>query len=138
MPGVDGAPSIVRRLAEIERDLRRLLQAFRGSMIENVNTVTASGSTQTLPDVTTATMHDVTLTANCTLTFPTASKGKSFSLRLQQDATGSRTAIWPGAVKWQNGTAPILSTGAGKKDVLAFVCFDGTTWDGVLASADSR
>lgn len=102
--------------------------------IESVNTVTASGSAVTLPDVTTATMHDVTLTANCTFTFPAVGAGKSFSMRLAQDATGSRTVTWPGTVKWAGGTAPTLSTAASAVDALAFVCIDGSHWYGFFAA----
>lgn len=121
-------------------DPRRVIPRILSQLVpkEAVNTVAASGSTETLPEVTVATMHDVTLTANCTFTLPTAIAGTSFSVRLTQDGTGSRTATWPAAVKWASGAAPTLSTGAGKKDVLAFVCFDGSTWDAVLASKDSR
>lgn len=97
--------------------------------IENVHTITASGSAVTLPDVDTATMHDITLTANCTFTFPAAGAGKSFSMRLKQDGTGSRTATWPSSVKWDGGAAPTLSTAASAVDTLWFACFDGSTWD---------
>lgn len=124
-----------RRMIDV---IRAWMGSSPNSVIENVSTVTASGSALTLPDVTVATMHDITLTANCTFTFPTAQAGKSFSVRLKQDGTGSRTVTWPGSVKWAGGTAPTLSTGASKVDVLAFVCFDGSTWDGVLASKDNR
>lgn len=119
-------------VARHERILRRR-HATADSPIENVNTVSASGSALTLPDVDTATMHDVTLTANCTLTFPDAGEGKSFSLRLVQDATGSRTATWPSSVKWAGGTAPVLSIAASAVDAFAFVCFDGARWEGFFA-----
>lgn len=105
------------------------------SPIENVNTVTASGSALTLVDVDVATMHRVTLTANCALTFPAAGAGKSFSLELVQDGTGSRTVTWPAAVLWPGGTDPTLSTAAGSVDDFAFVCFDGSNWSGFFAGA---
>lgn len=101
---------------------------------EQVNTVTASGATQTLPDVTTATIDHITLTANCTLTFMGAAAGKSFLLVLKQDATGGRTVTWPGTVLWAAGTAPTLTVTAGKSDMFSFVCVDGTNWVGVTAS----
>ena len=100
---------------------------------ENVNTVGTSGSAQTIPDVTSDTINYITLTANCTFTFPTAAAGKSFLLGLLQDATGSRTVTWPGTVKWSGGTAPTLTTTASKLDVFSFVCLDGTNWVGVTA-----
>jgi hypothetical protein len=50
-------------------------------------------------------------------------------LELTQDATGSRTATWPAAVKWPNGTAPTLTTAANSVDVIRFF-FDGTNYYG--------
>lgn len=101
---------------------------------ENVNVVAASGAAQTIPDVTVATLNRVTLTANCTLTFPTAAAGKSFMIALVQDATGSRTVVWPGNVKWSAGTAPTLTTTAAKVDLLSFYCFDGANWLGAVVA----
>lgn len=113
--------------ARHEQQLKR--HARRPSPIERVNVVSASGSTETLPDVDVATMHRVTLTANCALTFPAAGAGKSFSLELVQDGTGSRTVTWPGSVKWDGGATPILSTAANAVDTLWFICFDGSRWE---------
>lgn len=95
---------------------------------ESVNTVATSGTAQTIPDVTSSTVSRITLTGNCTFTFPTAAAGKSFTLVLVQDGTGSRTVTWPGTVKWSGGTAPTLTTTASKTDVFAFLCADGTNW----------
>jgi hypothetical protein len=95
---------------------------------EYVNTVTASGSAQTLPEPEVATVHVLTLTANCTLTFPDETAGRSFTLVLGQDSTGSRAVTWPGTVRWAGGTAPTLTTTASKRDVFSFLCPDGSTW----------
>lgn len=97
-----------------------------------VNAVAASGAAQTLPDVFAATAHRLVLTANCTLTFPAAAAGKSFKVSLVQDATGSRTVTWPGAIKWVGGVAPTLTTTATKLDLLEFTCLDGTNWLGIV------
>lgn len=104
-------------------------------LVENVDTAN-SGSAFTVPDPATSpndTTTWLTLTANCTLTFPTAAKGKSFTLGLVQDATGSRTVTWPGSVKWAGGTAPTLTTTAAKTDVISFLCGDGTNWLGFVS-----
>jgi hypothetical protein len=100
---------------------------------EAVNTVAASGAAATLPAGDTAMLHHVTLTANCTLTFPTAAAGASFSLFLKQDGTGSRTVTWPGTAKWAGGTVPTLTTTAAKTDAFSFVCPDGTNWFGFVS-----
>lgn len=107
-------------------------------IVEAVNTVAASGAEQALPDPSVQSISRITLTANCTLTFPAAGPGKSFTLVLVQDGTGSRTVTWPGTVKWPGGTAPTLSTGAGKIDYLSFLCTDGTNWAGFAAGLDVR
>lgn len=96
---------------------------------------TASTSTAYAINITTASVQILTLTGNCTYTFPTAVAGKSFLLVQKQDATGSRTATWPAAVKWPSGTAPTLTATASKSDVFGFTC-DGTSWYGrVIGSA---
>lgn len=107
------------------------------STIENVNTVATAGATQTLPDVSTATIHYLTLTANLTLTFPTAAVGKSFTVVLKQGA-GPYTTTWPGTVQWcAGGTAPTLTATSGKKDVFSFMCVDGTNWIGFVAGQNA-
>jgi hypothetical protein len=103
---------------------------------EDVNTVAATGATEALPDIDVATVHYLTLDANCTITFPTAAAGKSFSVALKQDATGSRTVTWPGTVQWSGGVTPVLTTTAAKRDLFSFVCVDGTNWIGVFAVND--
>jgi hypothetical protein len=99
-------------------------------LVETVNIVAAAGASETLPDVTAATMHIVTLTSNCVFTFPALGAGKSFMLVLVQDATGGRTVTWPATVKWQGGVSPVLSAGATKEDFFSFICVNGTKWHG--------
>jgi hypothetical protein len=95
-----------------------------------VNTVAASGATYTVPDPVFYESHDITLSANCTFTFPTPVTGKKFMLQLRQDGTGTRLATWPASVSWSGGTAPTLTVTASKKDVFRFEAFDGTKWIG--------
>ena len=110
-------------------------QGAAAPAVESVNTVAASGAALTIPDVTVATVNQVTLTAACTLTFPAAAAGKSFVLALKQDATGSRTVAWPSSTTllWPGGTAPTLTTAVAKTDLFSFVCADGVHWLGVTA-----
>lgn len=103
-----------------------------GGATENVNTVASSGASVTLPDVTSATLHTVTLTANCTFTFPAATAGKSFSLRLVHGSSGF-SVTWPSSVIWQNGVAPTLSMTPGAKDLVTFTCFVNSEWMGFVA-----
>jgi len=92
-------------------------------------TVTANTSTAYTIDNTNGTLQILTLTGNCTFTFPTATAGKSFTLFLKQDATGSRTVTWPASVKWPGGTAPTITATASKGDKYVFTA-DGSSWAG--------
>jgi len=92
-------------------------------------TVTANTSTAYTIDIANGTLQILTLTGNCTYTFPTATAGKSFTLFQKQDATGSRTVTWPASVKWPSGTAPTITSTASKGDKFVFTA-DGTYWWG--------
>jgi len=90
---------------------------------------TANTSTAYTIDLANGSVQILTLTGNCTFTFPTATAGKSFILLLKQDGTGSRTVTWPAAVKWPGGTAPTITSTASKLDKYVFTS-DGTNWYG--------
>lgn len=92
-------------------------------------TVTANTSTAYTIDLANGSVQILTLTGNCTFTFPTATAGRSFILILKQDGTGSRTVTWPAAVKWPAGTAPTITSTASKADKYIFTA-DGTNWIG--------
>lgn len=74
----------------------------------------------------------ITLTGNVTLTFPAPVAGKSFTLTLRQDATGSRTVGFPSTVRWPAGQAPVITLTAGRMDVVSFFS-DGSFWYGSVA-----
>jgi len=92
-------------------------------------TVTANTSTAYTIDLANGSVQILTLTGNCTFTFPTATAGRSFLLMLRQDGTGSRTVTYPAAVKWPASTAPTITTTASRQDIFSFVA-DGTNWYG--------
>lgn len=95
-------------------------------------TVSANTSTAYTIDLANGSVQILTLTGNCTLTFPANTAGKSFLLILKQDATGSRTITWDSDVKWAASTAPTITATASKADIYSFVC-DGTYWYGAVA-----
>src|SRR4051812_25555496 len=105
----------------------------RYGLREEIVNVANSGTAYTIPDTSAATAHLITLTGNCTFTFPTAAAGKSFSMLLVQDATGSRIATWPGTVRWLTGSAPTLQTAASARDEVSFRCYNGTNWEATSA-----
>ena len=64
--------------------------------------------------------------AGRTMAAPTNLKVGTYILRVYQDATGSRTiTTWNSVFKWTAAVAPVLSTGAGKLDIITFFS-DGT------------
>jgi FtsP/CotA-like multicopper oxidase with cupredoxin domain len=90
---------------------------------------TANSSTAITLALTNGTVQIITLTANATITMPTAAVGKSFLLILRQDATGSRSVTWT-TVNWAGGTSPTITGTASKQDIYSFFS-DGTSWYGV-------
>lgn len=90
---------------------------------------TANSSTAITLALTNGTVQIITLTANATITMPTAAVGKSFILFLRQDATGSRSVTWT-TVNWAGATAPTITGTASKQDIYSFFS-DGTSWYGV-------
>jgi hypothetical protein len=92
-------------------------------------TVSANTGASYTVDLSNGTVQILTLTDNCTFTFPTPTAGKSFMILLKQDATGSRTATWPATVKWPASVSPILTTTALRLDKFVFTA-DGTNWYG--------
>jgi len=71
---------------------------------------------------------------NDVFTFTAPTNSCNILLMLIQDATGSRTATWPGTVKWVGGTAPTLTTAANGIDIVSFF-WDGTSYHGVASLA---
>lgn len=74
----------------------------------------------------------ITLTGNCTFTFTAPPGVCNLLLMLTQDGTGSRTATWPGTVKWVGAAAPTLTTAANATDIVSFF-YDGTNYWGVAS-----
>lgn len=69
-----------------------------------------------------------TVGGNRTLAAPTGmKKGKTYSLWIIQDATGSRLVTFNSCYKWGRKGTPVLSTGAGKRDLVTLKCYDDVT-----------
>lgn len=115
-----------------------LLEPFAGQLTDNpagtsLNHRNASGNYNerivTNIDAATVTLdmslggqHLVTIAGNRTIAVTNVSVGKIFTLRVKQDATGSRTLTWFSGITWAGGTPPTLTTTANKADRLGFVC----------------
>jgi len=85
-------------------------------------------------------LQEVTLTADCTMTFSNpASSGRvsGFTLIIKQDGTGGWTPTFPASVLWAGGTGPTVSSGVSAIDVFVFYTHDaGTTWYGFVSGQD--
>lgn len=101
-------------------------------LVEAVNTVAASGAAVTIPETSVASIHLITLTANSTFTFPTATAGKSFTVRITITNSGFGIT-WPTSVVWPDGVAPALTMTPGKRDVFTFACMVNGEWMGFVA-----
>jgi hypothetical protein len=67
-----------------------------------------------------------TLGASRTMSEPTGMvPGQLIEIRVVQDGTGSRLVTWPATFAWPAATAPTLTTGANKMDIVR------GTWDGL-------
>ncbi len=90
----------------------------------------AAGSTETL-DLTNGNIHDVTLTANCTLTLSGATNGVGCTMNvlLRQGSGAPWTVTWPGSVAWVGGSAPTLETAVNAWNWVTLTTLDGgTVW----------
>jgi hypothetical protein len=87
-----------------------------------------SGAAKTI-DWTQGNKQKIVLTANCVLSFGHPFGICTVTLKVQQDAAGSRLATWLPTVMWPGGTAPTLSTGSNDIDIIVFY-YDGLNWFG--------
>lgn len=95
-----------------------------------VTTITADDAiTLTLTSI----FHVVTLTENCTITFPTPTvDGWIFEVHLIEDGDGTWEVTWPATVEWDGGSEPTQTTTATNKSIWSFSTTDGgTSWFGI-------
>jgi hypothetical protein len=89
--------------------------------------VVANTGTDYIPDLASGTLFHLTLTGNwAPASFPTATAGRQFTIRLLQDGTGGRTVTFPAAVRrGTNATAYSLTGTANRADYLTFIADSG-------------
>lgn len=115
------------------------ITTLQGTTLKNYGeTINNIGNTGTAATINLANGNFVTatLTGNCTFTFTTglSSGAISFTLLLTNDATPSRSIIWPAAVKWPGSSVPVRTTSANATDIYTFFTLDnGTNWYGSLS-----
>jgi hypothetical protein len=85
--------------------------------------VTANTSTAYTIDISDNVYFNLTLTGNCTFTFPTGlTSGElaQFWIYLKQDSTGGRSVTWPSSVKWPMNVVPSLDTTLSTMSIVYF------------------
>lgn len=73
-------------------------------------------------------IFSITLNLSTTLTLTSPRIGV-FIFRITQGTGGNRTITWPASVKWAGNIPPVLSTTAGKVDIITLV-YDGSSYYG--------
>jgi len=93
----------------------------------------SSGGTATL-DLSLSNDHRVTLTSTggCTVALSNVSTGQRFLVSITQSSSGSGAVTWFSTIRWADGAAPTLSTGASKRDTFGFICTGTNTYDGFI------
>ena len=89
--------------------------------------VTVTGLLQTV-SLANGNVLDITLNSSTTFTFTNPTIG-TYILKLTQGVGGGFLVTWPVNVIWSGGTAPTLSTTAGKIDIITLI-YDGTSYYG--------
>lgn len=87
-------------------------------------------------DLSTGFNFTLAIGGNRTLGNPTNTKdGQSGVIVITQDGTGSRTLAYASNWEFASGTAPVLSTAAGAKDVLSYIVLSSTSIFATLTKA---
>lgn len=103
-------------------------------------TKTTIGTGAVTIDCASGNVFATTLSASITgITFSNVpAAGTSYSFTLSVTSGGAFSITWPGSVKWPGGTAPTLTSTAGKVDTFTFYTFDaGATWYGFAAGLNA-
>lgn len=89
--------------------------------------VTLTDASNIAVDMSTGFNFQVTISANRTLANPTNTKvGQSGVIVVIQDGTGGRTLAFDTNYKFANGTAPVISSGAGEYNFLFYYVYTST------------
>lgn len=94
-------------------------------------TLTPAGTTETIDwdDGNFAVLDLESASGNVTLTLSNPNAGASYIIEIRQDSTVPLDVVWPGAVLWPGGTAPVISVGADAVDEIR-LDYNGTSYLG--------
>jgi hypothetical protein len=116
----------VFKQAEHYRSIRPMINGI--AVFNNATALGAGGATETI-DFAKGHWQSITLDQHCTVTLldpPGATSQVTIMLFVTQGGAGSFQLVWPGATVFANGIRPVLSTVAGRKDLLRLQYLNGT------------
>ena len=131
--GITGTPNIV--VGIMTGTLKGDGSSLTGIAATNwiANNVTANSST-TAVDLSDGNVVKFTQSADTTVSFANTGTSNIVTfIRIKDDTSTARAITWPSAIKWNNGSAPTLNTGAYSNDanVIKLLTRDeGVTWYG--------
>ena len=136
MPLTSFAPNQQAKSSEVNANfeyLNGLIENLQSDFDRGQKTVVSNtdGATITF-DLSENSVHTVTLGGNRILALAGATTGQVFIINLLQDGSGSKTVTWFSGIKWPDGVAPTLSTGANKYDSFGFICIGSGSYLGFI------
>ena len=94
----------------------------------------AAAGTATL-DLSLSNSHSIQMpSGNITIALSNDTNNQKFIVKIKQDATGSRTVTWFSTITWAGGSAPTLTTGANKTDIIGFWRTGTGTYQGFVVA----
>jgi hypothetical protein len=127
---VDNTSDATKNAATATLTNKTLTNPTVNDYTEGTVSIGNSGASQTI-SLASGTFQTMTMTANCTVTMPTATAGKSFILKVLTGA-GSYVPTFTG-VKWPDNTAPTCNSTASRYYFVTFQA-DGTAWSGQISA----
>lgn len=104
---------------------------------EVIGTAAIAAGVMTI-DLSLGVVQEIELTENVTdINFtnynPDTDYSSSVTIKIKQDAVGSRSIAWPASIVWNGGTSPTMTATALATDLYVFITYDGATWFGHTA-----
>lgn len=121
-PNFDG----IIKQAEHYQSIRPMINGI--GVFNNATNLGAGGATETI-DFAKGHWQRITLDQHCTVTFldpPGSTSQVTIMLFVVQGGAGSFQLVWPGATVFAGGIKPVLSTVAGREDLLRLQYLNGT------------
>lgn len=140
MRGLLGTASLaaLKTALDFYNDVPQLSTVNTFTKAQRTTIVTLTDGATITPDFSLGNDFELTLGGNRTLANPSnLVAGQSGSIKVNQDGTGSRTLGYGSYYKFSAATAPTLSTGAGRIDILHYKVWS-TTFIEISTHADVR